>query len=237
MAKRAVHSGGESVSFFFPAYMDADSLPGLVRGFHGALQRSGRDFEIIIVHDKSPDNTGEVADALARELPKVRVVHNKRNMGYGGALVVGFNTAKKTLVGFTDGDAQFSAADLQKFFDAIKNADIVVGCRVNRADGNKRAFFGKGYRFCLLLLFGLRLRDPDCGFKMMRGKFFAGIEPVSRSGFFSAEMLVKAKKSGLRIKEVPVRHLPRRYGCSTCFGWGKIFEMAKDMVYARLGRL
>ncbi|MFC1889853.1 glycosyltransferase family 2 protein [Thermodesulfobacteriota bacterium] len=226
----------ESVSFFFPAYFDEKSIPELMKDFHSALQDTGRAFEIIIIDDCSPDGTGEVADIHAKELCNTRVIHNKRNMGYGGALATGFSNAKMEVVGFTDGDAQYSVRDLPKFLEAIGEADIVVGYRENRAEGLKRKFFKQAYRLFLFLLFGLRVKDPDCSFKMMKAGLFSKMKIVSKSGFFSAELIYKARKAGLRIKEVPVTHLKRQYGKSTFFGVGNIFAMFKDMLQVRFKR-
>ena len=226
----------ESVSFFFPAYYDEKSIPKLAREFYSALQKTGRDFEVVIVDDGSPDKTGEVADKLAKELPKLRVVHHEKNRGYGGVLITGFGGARKELAGFTDGDAQYTVKDLPKFLDGIAEADLVVGYRVKRADRFSRILFQRVYKLILLVLFGLRVRDPDCSFKMMRANVFSKIKPVSNSGFFSAEMLYRAKRAGLRIKQVPVTHLERPFGESTFFGFKRIFTMVKDMLKVRFGK-
>ena len=136
----------ESVSFFFPAYYDEKSIPKLAREFYSALEKTGRDFEVVIIDDCSPDNVGEVAESLAKKMPKLRVVHHEKNRGYGGVLVTGFGGAKKTLAGFTDGDAQYSVKDLQKFLDGMDEADLVIGYRVKRADKFSRTFFQKIYK-------------------------------------------------------------------------------------------
>ncbi len=83
--------GNESVSFFFPAYFDEKSIALLVKGFHSALKKAGRLFEIIVIDDHSPDGTGRVADQLAKKMDRVRVIHNKTNKGYGGVLLTGFD--------------------------------------------------------------------------------------------------------------------------------------------------
>lgn len=233
----AKEKGLESVSFFFPAYYDEKSIPLLVREAHRALAKTKREFEIIVVDDCSPDNTGWVADELSRELSNVRAIHNKRNLGYGGALTVGFSNAKKDLVGFTDGDAQFDVRDLERFLREIEEADIVIGYRINRAEGFQRKLFHDGYKLALRIILGLNLKDPDCGFKMMRTKFFDKIRPNSRSGFFSAEMLCKAKKNKLRIKQIPVKHYNRPFGSSKCFKTKEILIIFKDMLAMRFGRL
>ena len=227
----------ESVSFFFPAYYDEKSIPLLVKDFDDALKKSGRDYEILIIDDCSPDNTGKVADELAKKFKKVKVIHHDKNRGYGGALTSGFLNASKDFVGFTDGDGQFNVSELGKFLDNLSGNDLVIGYRLNRAEGFKRAVIQNTFKALLLLLFGLRFKDPDCGFKFIRRKVFGEIAPVSRSGFFSAEMLYRTKKKALKVKEVPVNHLNRKFGSSTFLGFGRVLETLQDMVKMRFGKL
>ncbi|MBS3058946.1 MAG: glycosyltransferase family 2 protein [Candidatus Diapherotrites archaeon] len=227
----------ESVSFFFPAYFDEKSIPGLVEDFNSSLSKSGREFEIIVVDDCSPDNTGKVADRLAKKFENVRVVHHKKNRGYGGALKSGLSSAKKELIGFTDGDAQFTVEDFPKFLDEIMDADLVIGYRTKRAEGFRRHIIQKCYSLALLLVLSLNVKDPDCAFKLVRRKALNGLTVDSNSGFFSAEFIYRAKKNGLRIKEVPVRHLKRKYGTSRCIGYGKIIETIADLIKFRINTL
>jgi glycosyltransferase involved in cell wall biosynthesis len=229
-------AGKESVSFFFPAYFDEKSIPLLVKEANAALEKTGRAFEIVIVDDGSPDRTGEVADRLAKEMPHVRAVHHKKNRGYAGALATGFSEAKNELVGYTDGDGQYSIADLPAFLDEIENADIVTGYRANRAEGFTRKLFHSGYKMVLAIVLGMHFKDPDCGFKLMRRKAIPKIRPLSKSSFFVAEMLYRAKKSGFAVKEIPVRHLERRFGSSKCFKPGEIFAMGRDVISMRFGK-
>lgn len=225
--------GKESVSFFFLAYFDGKSIPKLVRETNAVLKKAGREFEIIVVDDGSPDDTGEVADRLAEEMPNVRVVHHKKNRGYAGTLTTGFLEAKNELVGYTDGDGQYDIRELPRFLEEIGNADIVTGYRANRVEGFTRKVFHDGYRMVLALVLGMHFKDPDCGFKLIRRKVLLKIKPSSKSSFFVAEMLYKAKKNGFVVKEIPVMHLERLYGNSKCFKPKEILAMAKDMLAMR----
>jgi len=229
-------SGSESVSFFFLAYFDEKSIPLVVRDFHRVLEKTGRDFELIVVDDGSPDRTGEVADRLAKEFAKVRVIHHRKNKGYAGAITTGFSAARKELVGYTDGDGQYSAADLPRFLEEIKDCDFVTGYRKNRADGLSRVFFHNAYKLLLFLVLGMRFRDPDCGFKLVRKTALPKIKAVSKSSFFVAEMLYNAKRNGLAVKEIPVKHLRRRFGTSKCLKTGQILAMFFDLVRKRFGK-
>ncbi|MBN1941543.1 MAG: glycosyltransferase family 2 protein [Candidatus Diapherotrites archaeon] len=223
----------KSITIFFPAYYDEKSIPILTKKFHGLLKKTGRQFEIIIVDDGSPDNTGKVADRLAKQFSNVRVIHHPKNRGYGGALISGFTKAKTDLVGFTDGDAQYNVEEFPQFLEAIKEADLVIGFRKKRAEGFSRRFTQKIYKLLLFLLFGITVKDPDCSYKLARRKIFEKIKLTSNSGFISAELIYKAKKNGFRIKQVPVTHLKRPFGNSTFFGLKRIADLRKDIVRVR----
>jgi len=229
--------GMESVSFFFPAYHDEKSLPKIVPKFHSFLKKSGRDFELIVVNDASPDKSGEVAEKLAKKLGRMRVIHHEKNMDYGGALTTGFLSGKKEFVGFTDGDAQYSVEDLPKFMEAMQDADLVIGYRTNRVEGFQRKFFQKIYKLLIFLSFGFAVKDLDCSYNLARRKIFDKITLTSKSGFFSAELVYKAKKAGFKIAEVPVKHLEREFGSSQCFGFNRIKKTARDLLRVRLETL
>lgn len=227
--KQNVKHKKESITFFFPAYFDEKTIPSLVKETNTILEKSKRDYEIIIIDDNSTDNTSKIADKLAVKMKKVRVIHNKENKGYGGTLTIGFSNAKKNLIGFTDGDGQFEVKNLTKFLKTIEKTDIVIGYRKNRTEGLTRKIFHKSYKIYLFLALGMKLKDPDCGFKLLKRKDFKKIKPNSKSGFFSAEMLYNAQKKGLKIKEIPLKHLPRKFGKSKCFTIKEIFTMGIEV--------
>jgi hypothetical protein len=118
------------------------------------------------------------------------------------------------LVFFTDGDYQFDLKDLYPALSLIDACDVVAGYRVDRQDPRLRLFLARGYNRLVRVLFGLKLRDIDCSFKLFRRPALEKIDIESRGYIIDTEIMVKAKKEGLRIKELGVRHLPRTSGKS-----------------------
>lgn len=200
-----------SLSAVLPAYNEAAAIADTLAGLRAVLVRLGVPFEIVVVDDGSADETG----ALAARTPAVRVVRHARNLGYGAALRSGFAAARHDWVFLMDADGQFDPEELPRFIEAARAADFVVGYRVARADPGHRALFARAWAALMGLLLGVRVRDVDCAFKLMRRSYLTAIPLEAGGAFLSAELLAKAVRAGARIIEQPVRHLPRRGGRST----------------------
>src|SRR3954453_8058449 len=100
------------VSVFFPAYNEEQNVVPLTEKAVEVLERLTAEYEVIIVNDGSRDRTGEVADALARRFPHVRVIHHPQNKGYGSAIRTGFEACRLDYYFYTDGDRQFDIAEI-----------------------------------------------------------------------------------------------------------------------------
>ncbi|MFH1277962.1 MAG: glycosyltransferase family 2 protein [Candidatus Eisenbacteria bacterium] len=214
-----------TISFFFPACNEEDTVEELARRADRVLRDLTSDYEVIIVNDGSTDRTEEIADRLAEENRRIRVVHHETNQGYGVALRSGFAAATMDLVFYTDGDLQFDVAELSKLIPLIDDADIVSAYKIRRMDGMQRRVVSWVYNTSLRLFFGLKVRDVNCGFKLYRREVFDMITLVSTRGLIDAEVLLKAERAGFRIVQVGVTHFRRRAGGSRY----RIREIVKTM--------
>ena len=164
-----------------------------------------------------------IADELARTYPEVRVVHHQRNRGYGGALRSGFAAATRELVFYTDGDAQYDPAEMALLWEAFDDGvDLVNGYKISRSDPLHRIVIGRIYHHTVKLLFGLRVRDVDCDFRLMRRSIFDRVTLEKNSGVICLEMMKKIQDAGFRIAEVPVHHYHRAYGRSQFFNFRRL---------------
>jgi len=213
----------KSISVFFPAYNDEASIEKMVLDALEVLKKVSSDYEVIIVDDASPDRAGQIADSLAKKYPRVKVVHHRKNRGYGGALKSGFKAASKELIFYTDGDAQFDAKELEKLLPYINDYDMVNGYKTKRSDNAVRVFFGNLYNSGSRLFFGIKIRDIDCDFRLFNRRVIDGISLESDSGLICVEMMKKITDKGFSIKEVPIGHFHRVSGGSTFFKPKKIF--------------
>ena len=225
------------LTFFFPVYDEEASVEAVVREGLAKLPRFCDELEVVVVDDGSRDRTGEIADRLAREDPRVRVIHHRPNRGYGGAIRSGLEAARLPYVFFTDGDLQFDLDDLERLMPLIGEADVVVGYRERRADPPKRLFIAWVYNTLIRVLFAAPFRDVDCAFKLFRRSVFDRV-PLQRvrsnGAFFSPELLLVLRAARVRIAQVGVRHFPRRTGEEKGATLRVVLRAIRDLLRLRL---
>ena len=208
-----------SLSVFFPAYNDAPSLPKLLEKTFKALRGHVADYEVIVVNDGSFDNTAAVLEEQRRIYGAcLRIVTHQKNRGYGGALRSGFQAATKDWVFYTDGDSQYDVSELPRLLELAGNGTgLVNGYKLERHDPAHRIWIGRTYNFCARLLFGIRIRDIDCDYRLIRRDLLDQIQLTSTSGTICVELVRKLEMTGCAVVEVGVRHYPRLYGKSQFF--------------------
>lgn len=205
----------QSLSIFFPAFNEEDNV---LESCEKALKLASEitdDYEVIIVDDGSLDKTAEIIDKLAKKYKHFRAVHHKKNQGYGGAVWTGITNSTKDLIFFTDVDLQFNINELKKFIPFIQKYDSVIGYRNPRRDPFMRLVNAWGWKVLVNTLFHLNVKDIDCAFKLFHREIFDKVYVHSRGAMISAEMLTRIKRAGFSIKELPVKHYPRKAGSPT----------------------
>jgi glycosyltransferase involved in cell wall biosynthesis len=220
-----------------PAYNEEAIIARTVLHVAEVLYGLSDDFEIIVTNDGSRDRTGAVLAALRTERPDLplQVVTHERNRGYGAALASGFNAAGKELIFLTDGDKQFNVAELAEFLPEMDDqTDLVIGWRRNRADPPMRLVNAWGWKVLVNSLFGYTGRDVDCAFKLFRREVWQRTAVRATGATFSAELLVKARRLGYRIKEIGVGHYPREAGSPTGARPAVIARAFKELFRLRL---
>jgi glycosyltransferase involved in cell wall biosynthesis len=205
------------VSLVLPAYNEQECIGEAVEAASAALDRAFDGWELIVVDDGSSDRTGSIAAAAADDDPRVRVVTHERNRGYGAAIRSGMAEARGPVVAYSDSDLQFDYGELQYLVEAQveTGSDAVFGYRVYRYDTVLRCMLSWGYNRLVRLLFGVRVRDVDCGFKLFTREAAAQLNLETDDFFVDTEMVAKIGRLGLRSEEVGVRHYPRKAGRTT----------------------
>jgi glycosyltransferase involved in cell wall biosynthesis len=211
----AVDQEKPEISLFYPMYNEEKNIERAVHRAHKVLGSVASAYEIIIVNDGSADRTGEIAERLARESDRVRVVTHERNLGYGAALRSGIGAARLPLIFYTDGDNQFDLGELPGLLPLLEGAEIVTGYRVNRKDGLMRLINARIFNVASGILFGIHLKDIDCAFKLYKKEIFSRMRLFSMGAIIDLEILAKAKSLGYTIREIGVSHFPRQQGSQT----------------------
>jgi len=207
-----------SLSAFFPAYNDLESIGKIIHTMAWLLPKLTNDYEIVVVNDGSADGTGDLLRTLEREYPFLKVIHHGVNRGYGAALITGFANCSKDLIFYTDGDGQYDVEELPLLLAAFGDeVDLVNGFKISRSDPRHRVMAGYIYQHLMRLLFHLRVRDVDCDFRLFRRSILLGTSLTCDSGVICVEMIKKFQSRGCRMTEVPVHHYHRYHGSSEFF--------------------
>lgn len=231
------------LSIFFPFWNEEKNIETVLKKAIPVAEKVADKWEIIMVDDGSSDKTLSIAKKLAASNKNLRLISHFPNKGYGAALEEGFSNSKYKYIVFNDGDNQFDFSQVDKFIELIRSADIVIGYRKKRNDVNlfKRLLLMNMLKIWDLLLFHFYFRDIDCGFKMFTREALDKIGPLRSEGaMITSEILAKAKKKKLKIKEVGVTHYPRINGAQSGANFPVIlravlesFQLWYDLHYGR----
>ena len=226
----------KSISLVIPVYNEEDNIRKAVLDGLLILPQLAKDFEIIIIESGSTDTTGAVTDRLAGENERVRVIHQGAKLGLGSALKEGFGAAKYESIFYIDGDNPFRMSEFVRGFPLLQEADIVCGYRTNRQDTFIRALYSWVFNFLMRTLFGVKVRDTQIGFKLLRKSIFERVRLTTDSMFIDAELLIKAQKAGYRITELGVEYLGKPSGKSSVT-FREVVKIGLDLFRYRFGGL
>ena len=208
-----------------PTYNEAENIEPLVRAALPQLESTGLGHTVLIVDDNSPDGTGRIADRLAEESDRVRVLHRPRKQGLGRAYLAGFEVALADgadLILEMDSDFSHDPADLPRLIAATGAADLVLGSRYVPGGGVEdwgmlRRAVSKGGSAYARLLLGVPVRDLTGGFKCFHRRVLETIDldGVHANGYgFQIELTYRAVQAGFTVTEVPIMFRERRVGRS-----------------------
>lgn len=223
------------LSVFFPCYNEESNLANTFHKSVPIIEKIAKKWEVIIVDDGSKDKTPQVAIQLQKEYPQnVRIVTHNPNRGYGAAFKSGFYNAKYEWIVFTDADGQFDFNDINSLIDTQRKtgADAVIGYYLGRKVPFYRIWGSKVWQLAVFILFGLKVRDIDCGFKLVSKKVIDTIPKLQaeRGPFITSEFLIHTKKCGFKITEVGVHHFERTAGEATGSKLNVIAAGLRDLV-------
>jgi glycosyltransferase involved in cell wall biosynthesis len=198
----------EPISAILPIYIDLTSLQPALEGWVSVLNSLNRDYEILLVDDASTDGTLELAQSLVEKNQKVRLLRHDAHAGFGACLRTGLAAASFPLLLISTCDGRYQPADLTRFLKWIDKVHLVAGYRSIDSKRYKRNWPELLFHWIIRIIFGLRLKDPQCWFLLARRSIFDRI-PIQSSGPFAfAELLAKANFLGCLMSEVSVSYHP-----------------------------
>ena len=205
-------SRSPSISAVLPAYNEVAVIADVARRTWEALRQAGGG-EVVVVDDGSNDGTGDAVTALAAGLDGIRLETHAVNRGYGAALRTGFAAARGDLVFLMDADGQFDPADLPLLLPGADLDTLVAGYRAHRRDPLSRRLSNAAFFAVARAAVGPLVRDPNCAFKLFPRSL--GLDLECEGAMISSELILRARRRGLRIVEVAVPHHPRTAGRAT----------------------
>lgn len=218
------------ISIVLPAHNEEAVLADTLNHCVATLSEIAPDYEIIVVDDGSNDQTGAIAEEFAAANPRIRVVHNRPQRGYGGALIAGFEAMTRPLAFFMDADGQFDIRDLAELIALHEQGHrAVLGYRLKRQDSPLRKFNAWGWKLLVSTLFGLHVRDVDCAFKLYDTSLVRAVQVTADGAMVNTEMLVKLTRMGVPFVQAPVRHYPRLHGQASGANLRVIFHAFREL--------
>ncbi len=217
------------ISFVIPIFNEEESLLELVLGIEKTLKEDFKKYswEVIFVNDGSTDKSFETLKKLRTKHHQIKIISFRRNLGKALALTEGFKKSSGDLVVTMDGDLQDSPKNLSKMVDKISQGfDLVVGWKENRQDPWDKTLPSRCFNFIVRTFSKVPLHDFNSGLKVMRAEVASEIKIYGAMHRF---IPVLAARRGFRVTEIPVVHLPRKYGHSK-YGWQRFFSGLFDFI-------
>ncbi|MET9326870.1 polyprenol monophosphomannose synthase [Tsukamurella sp. NPDC003166] len=209
-----------------PTYNELENLPLIV----GRLHKAQPEVDVLVVDDNSPDGTGDLADTLAAEDPRIHVLHRAEKNGLGGAYIAGFRWALERdyrVIVEMDADGSHAPEQLERHLAAIDaGADLVIGSRYVRGGRTvnwplSRQLISRGGNVYSQVILGTRIRDITGGYKAFRRETLEGLglDQVESLGYgFQIDLTWRAVQAGFTVVEVPITFTERVIGDSKMSG-------------------
>jgi glycosyltransferase involved in cell wall biosynthesis len=236
-----------SASLICYGYNEEDSISDFFGRAVDLLESVVTDYEIVYVDDCSTDGTWQLAQRVARENSRIRVVQNDRNHNVGFSFKRGVSLAQKEYLFWQTIDWSYDLSDLRIFLELLDHFGVVVGIRPvpirllayvpvvrsiyrvrTRSDDFIRAMVSLANYYVLRLLFGLNVHDFQ-NIQFHRTKTLQSFELHGESSFLGIEMMIRARSIGLDLIEVPIKFIPRSKGISKGIRLETIWKSCRDI--------
>jgi dolichol-phosphate mannosyltransferase len=227
-------------SVILPTYNERENLPIIYYLIDKTFKEAKLDYQVVIVDDSSPDNTLEVAQAIQKSYGKeqVSIVSREGKLGLGTAYIAGLKAAKGDRIILMDADLSHHPKFIPKMVELMNSSkvEIVTGTRYALGGGVygwdlKRKITSKGANFLADFLLNPGVSDLTGSFRLYERHVLEQVLPqIQCKGYaFQMEIIVRSKKAGFKVHEVPITFVDRIYGESK-LGLNEITMFVKGLV-------
>lgn len=219
------------ISITVPVYNECESLPLLMDALRSVLDGMARPWEVVFVNDGSSDGSDAVLDGLARDDPRVKVVHFRRNYGQTAAMMAGIDYASGDVIIPIDADLQNDPKDIPRLLAKLDEGyDVCSGWRSDRQDAAlRRNFPSRMANRLISWVSGVQLHDYGCSLKAYRRDV---IKDVKLYGEMHRFVPIYASWQGAKVTEIPVQHHARRFGVSK-YGLERVVKVVLDLMVVK----
>ena len=215
------------ISIVSPVYRAEKILPILVSEINLVMERIGEDYEIILVDDRSPDNSWEVMKVLSSQNSKIKSIRLSRNFGQHSAIFAGLTKAKGDWVVVMDCDMQDQPKEIAKLYKkALEGYDIVLGQRENRKDKFLKKLSSKLFYKVFNYLSGANFDNNVANFGIYHQKT---IKSILDMGDYVKFFSLFINWIGFKSVSIPIEHGERDEGKST-YSVGRLFKQAFNVI-------
>tara|TARA_B100000959_G_scaffold208613_1_gene219093 strand:+ start:3046 stop:3750 length:705 start_codon:yes stop_codon:yes gene_type:complete len=220
----------KTISLMFPLYKDRRTVKKMIFKSLKVLKKIKKKYEIVIVDDGCPENSGDYAKKLSKNIPSVKVIFHKKNLGYGAALKTGMKNCKYDWIFQIDGDAEYDVNDLPRLIKSSHNSDLVITYRYKRKYNTVRIVISVVYNMLLRILFNTNFKDVSTGSRLLKRSILRKVKLTTNSPFIGAELAIKSRSRGFRVNEIGIHTYPRTFGAGSSVGFKNIMLTIRDML-------
>ena len=218
------------LSIIIPVKNERDNIQPLIREIASAIQSLNKEYEIIFVDDGSKDGSLDEMIKMKKEFPQIRILKFDKNYGQTSGLDAGIRNAKGEIISMLDGDMQNDANDILKLLDELKDCDMVVGIRQKRQDNFIKKISSKIANSVRNKFTNDDIIDTGCPLKVFKKECFDKVKLFTGLHRFLPTLV---KLEGYRVKQIPVRHLPRLRGKTKYNIRNRLFKSLRDLFAVR----
>ncbi len=199
----------KDISVVLPCLNEEEGIGGAIKKIQKVFKENNLNGEIVVVDNNSTDDTAFVAKQF-----QVKYIFEPKR-GYGNAYLAGLKCAQGKYIIMGDPDSSYDFNEIPRFLSYLKDNDVVLGSRfrgtiekgampfLHRYVGNP------GMLLLFRLLYGLKLTEPSTGFIGLRREILPKLKLKEPGMEFSSEILVRVKRGGFRLKEIPIDYYVR----------------------------